>query len=64
MDLRGPIREVPDFPVPGTLFRDITPLLPELGGQAVGCAFLIELSGPRGRNCLAGRQVHSLVTYS
>ena len=36
----------------------------KLGGQVVGCAFLIELSGLRGRNRLAGRQVHSLVTYS
>ena len=26
-DLRGLIREVPDFPKPGILFRDITPLL-------------------------------------
>lgn len=27
MDLRASIREVPDFPLPGILFRDITPLL-------------------------------------
>ena len=27
MDLRPFIRDVPDFPVPGILFRDITPLL-------------------------------------
>jgi adenine phosphoribosyltransferase len=27
MDLRKLIRDVPDFPVPGILFRDITPLL-------------------------------------
>ncbi|MGK2932326.1 MAG: adenine phosphoribosyltransferase [Solirubrobacterales bacterium] len=27
MDLRGLIRDVPDFPVDGILFRDITPLL-------------------------------------
>jgi len=27
MDLRGCIRDVPDFPKPGILFKDITPLL-------------------------------------
>ena len=27
MDLRDSIREIPDFPKPGILFRDITPLL-------------------------------------
>lgn len=27
MDLRAYIRSIPDFPVPGVLFRDITPLL-------------------------------------
>ncbi|MBT6458716.1 MAG: adenine phosphoribosyltransferase, partial [Planctomycetaceae bacterium] len=27
MDLKKHIRDVPDFPKPGILFRDITPLL-------------------------------------
>jgi len=27
MDLRDYIRDIPDFPIPGILFRDITPLL-------------------------------------
>jgi adenine phosphoribosyltransferase len=37
MDLRDFIRDVPDFPSPGILFRDITPLLasPEAFHQAV-----------------------------
>src|SRR3989304_243446 len=29
MDLKSLIRDVPDFPQPGILFRDITPLLHE-----------------------------------
>jgi adenine phosphoribosyltransferase len=37
LDLRRFIRDVPDFPTPGILFRDITPLLasPEAFGAAV-----------------------------
>lgn len=37
MDLRRFIRDVPDFPTPGILFRDITPLLasPDAFGAAV-----------------------------
>jgi adenine phosphoribosyltransferase len=29
MDLKAYIRDVPDFPKPGVLFKDITPLLAE-----------------------------------
>ena len=36
MDLKAYIRDVPDFPVPGILFRDITPLLRE--PRAFACA--------------------------
>ena len=37
MDLKSYIRDVPDFPMPGILFRDITPLLhsPEAFGHTV-----------------------------
>ena len=38
-DLRALIREIPDFPKPGILFRDITPLLADGAGlkEAVRC---------------------------
>jgi len=32
--LRALVRDVPDFPEPGVLFRDITPLLADSGGYA------------------------------
>lgn len=38
MDLKKHIRDVPDFPKPGILFRDITPLL----GEPVAFAHVIE----------------------
>jgi adenine phosphoribosyltransferase len=31
-DVEALIREIPDFPIPGILFRDITPLLKDAGG--------------------------------
>ena len=30
-DLRGLIRDIPDFPKPGILFKDITPLMADAG---------------------------------
>jgi adenine phosphoribosyltransferase len=36
LDLRAFVRDIPDFPSPGILFRDITPLL--LHPQALDCA--------------------------
>lgn len=38
-------------------------LIESLGGEVVGCAFLIELTGLKGRELLKGYNVHSLITY-
>ncbi len=38
VDLKSFIRDVPDFPVPGVLFRDITPLL----GNGAAFSFVVE----------------------
>ncbi|HEX6488839.1 MAG TPA: adenine phosphoribosyltransferase [Candidatus Dormibacteraeota bacterium] len=42
MDLKGRIRSVPDFPVPGILFRDITPLLGDAEALAEAIRLLAE----------------------
>ncbi len=51
--LSGAIRDVPNFPEPGILFKDITPILrdPELFDGAVG--LLTEYARKRGASCLA-----------
>ncbi len=44
MDLRAYVRDIPDFPTPGILFRDITPLLLEpraLDAAVAGLAALV-----------------------
>jgi adenine phosphoribosyltransferase len=38
-------------------------LVESAGAEVVGCAFVIELAFLHGRDRLAGREVHSLVTY-
>jgi adenine phosphoribosyltransferase len=38
-------------------------LVEQLGGQVVACGFLLELAFLRGRERLAPREVHSLLTY-
>ncbi len=38
-------------------------LVEQLGGEVVGCGFLIELAFLAGRERLAGREVHALLSY-
>src|SRR6266540_293007 len=38
--LKSLIRDIPDFPKPGILFRDITPLLADASGLALGIELL------------------------
>jgi adenine/guanine phosphoribosyltransferase-like PRPP-binding protein len=42
MDLARHIRPIPDFPKPGILFRDITPLLADAGAFAAAIQALAE----------------------
>ncbi len=47
-DLRGYIRDIPDFPTPGILFKDITPLLLDSGALDAAIRALAEpLAGER-----------------
>ncbi|WP_164102005.1 adenine phosphoribosyltransferase [Candidatus Laterigemmans baculatus] len=41
-DLRHLIRDIPDFPTPGILFRDITPLLADSAGLRLACDAMAE----------------------
>jgi adenine phosphoribosyltransferase len=42
MELRRLIRDVPDFPKPGILFRDITPLLQDPAGLSLAVEFMTQ----------------------
>jgi adenine phosphoribosyltransferase len=41
-DLRRLIRDIPDFPKPGILFRDITPLLADAAGLALAVELMVQ----------------------
>ncbi len=47
-DLRRLIRDIPDFPKPGILFKDITPLLADASGLALAVELMVQPF--RGRN--------------
>jgi adenine phosphoribosyltransferase len=38
-------------------------LVEQLGGEVIGCGFLVELAFLNGRERLAGREVHALLSY-
>jgi adenine phosphoribosyltransferase len=45
-DLRAYVRDIPDFPKPGIVFKDITPLLLDPGALDAAVRGLAELAGP------------------
>ena len=54
MDLKDFIRDVPDFPKPGILFRDISPLLADAGAWRACVDGLAERIRPHKPDMLAG----------
>ncbi|MCW3031954.1 MAG: adenine phosphoribosyltransferase [Solirubrobacteraceae bacterium] len=52
-----------DLLATGGTARALCDLVELLGGEVAGCSFLIELAFLHGREQLAGREVHSLLTY-
>jgi adenine phosphoribosyltransferase len=45
-DLRALVREIPDFPKPGVVFKDITPLIAEPRALAIAVSALAERARP------------------
>ena len=52
-----------DLLATGGTARALCSLAEQLGGEVVGCAFLIELAFLAGRDALAGYDVHALIRY-
>ena len=60
-DLRALIRDIPDFPMPGIVFKDITPLL--LDPHAVDTAVegIAEWAGPRGVDFVVAAEARGFI---
>ena len=54
MDLKDYIRDIPDFPTPGILFRDITPLLQHPGAFREAIDRLAEYAAARSPDAIVG----------
>ena len=52
-----------DLLATGGTARALCKLVEQLGGEVVGCAFLIELAFLNGRELLAPHEVHALIRY-
>ena len=52
-----------DLLATGGTARALCSLVEQLGGEVVGCAFLIELAFLGGRAALAPHDVHALIRY-
>lgn len=60
-DLKALIRDVPDFPKPGILFRDITTLIGHGPGLAAAVAMLAEQARAAGAEAIAGIEARGFI---
>ena len=59
--IRSRIRDVPDFPKPGILFKDITPLIGDAAGLAATCDLLAEPFAGAGVDAVAGMESRGFI---
>jgi len=61
MDLRAWIREIPDFPEPGILFRDITPLMADARAFDAALRGLAEYARPLAPEVIIGAEARGFL---
>jgi adenine phosphoribosyltransferase len=61
VDLRSHVREIPDFPEPGIVFKDITPLLLDPAASAEALAWLVERAGAHEVDLVVGIEARGLI---
>jgi adenine phosphoribosyltransferase len=60
-DLRSFIRDIPDFPKPGIVFKDITPLLADAGALAAAIDALAAAAGPLEPDLVVGAEARGFM---
>ena len=61
MDLRSYIRDIPDFPKPGIVFKDITPLLLDPHALDTVVEGIAEWAGPRGVDFVVAAEARGFI---
>jgi adenine phosphoribosyltransferase len=61
-ELKAKIRDVPDFPKPGIVFKDIMPLLADAGGLAETVDLLADWAEPRKPDLILGAEARGFIT--
>jgi adenine phosphoribosyltransferase len=61
VDLREYVRDVPDFPKPGIVFKDITPLLLDPAALDAAVSGLSELAAPRGVDFVVAAEARGFI---
>ena len=62
VDLRAKIRDVPDFPKPGVVFKDIMPLIGDPAALAETVERLAEWASPRTPDLVLGAEARGYIT--
>jgi adenine phosphoribosyltransferase len=62
LDLKAKIRDVPDFPKPGVVFKDIMPLLGDPDGLRATIDLLAEWAEPRKPDLILGAEARGYIT--
>ena len=62
VDLRAKIRDVPDFPKPGVVFKDIMPLIGDPAALAETVERLAEWASPRTPDLILGAEARGYIT--
>ncbi len=62
VDLEGKIRDVPDFPKPGVIFKDIMPLLGDAEALAATVERLADWASPRKPDLVLGAEARGYIT--
>jgi adenine phosphoribosyltransferase len=61
VDLRALVRDIPDFPRPGIVFKDITPLLLDPGGLDAAVAGLAAFARPLGVELVVAAEARGFI---
>ena len=60
-DLRSLIRDIPDFPKPGIVFKDLTPLMADAQALSSAVRSLAEMARPLGVECVVAAEARGFL---